>query len=166
MKKTTKKSIDIIILFGLISIFIMYIIIPFINPWIINQSVLINFIVFYFLIFIILSGILLLALNNKKGKRNYSHAIRLSIGFTLIIMAIDLILPSYAVDVSGNLLTSQSIGYFGSVDYAVATFWQSLGISGTLLYFFTYIITGIIFFAVALSLLGSKNFLTDLKNAL
>jgi len=72
-------------------------------------------------------------------------------------------LPSYAVDSSGNILQSETIGYFGCVDYVMGSFWSWVGISGFMLAFFTYVVTGMLFLLIALWLLGKGKFIKSLK---
>ena len=151
------KAVLAIISFALVSLAIVFVLIPIFESWVVQQPVITQFLFYYFLIFLIICAVVWAVIHN--GLRSF----RFASAATLIMMAIDLVLPSYAVDWQGNFAQSQTIGYFGSIDYSVATFWNWIGISGWPLALFTYVITGAIFLYAALYLLGRKIFVAELK---
>jgi len=158
------KAAKIILAFGAVCALTFFVIVPWIETWIENQPIWVYFIVFYFLIFTLISSILYFVVSKKK--KDIKAAFRIASSSTLIVMAIDLYLPSWAVDSQGNILTSETIGYFGSIDYVFATFWNSLGITGPLLMFFTYVFTGMILLSIALLIMGTKNFVSEVKRVM
>lgn len=168
MKKSLRnRAWGSVIGYGIIVSLIFFLLMPAINSWIVEQSVIVNFIVFYFLIFFIVSGVLLLILGeNQKKKRDYVKIFKMAIGITFIVMAIDLVLPSYALDWNGAFLPSSTIGYFGAIDYVIASFWNWLRVSGILLAVLTYPVTGMIFLFLALEILGTTNFIKNLRQRL
>ena len=154
---TVNKAVLAIITFGIISTLLIFWFIPNIETWIQNQPIWVYFIFFYFIIFALVSSALWFVLHNRL------QTFRIASTTTLIIMAIDLILPSYAVDWQGNLQSSNTIGYFGSIDFVSASFWSYLGVNGILLAFFTYVVTGMILLFVALWMMGKTKFILELK---
>lgn len=151
------RAILAIIAFGVIVAIITFIIIPLSNEWVSTQPIWVHFLFFYFLIFSLISITICYFLNNRV------KAFKIATSLTFIVIALDLVLPSYAVDSSGNILESETIGYFGCVDYAVGSFWAWLGISGVLLAFFTYVVTSMLLLFIALWLMGKGKFITGLK---
>jgi len=158
------KAIKIILAFGLVSAILFFVVIPWIQTWIVSQPIWVYFIIFYFMIFALISLVLYFVISTKK--KNLKGAFRVASSTTLIVMAIDLFLPAWAVDSQGNILTSETIGYFGSIDYVIATFWHNLGISGPWLMLFTYVITGMILLFIAFYIMGSKNFVSEMKRVM
>lgn len=151
------RAILAIIAFGFIVGIITFIIIPISNEWVSTQPIWVHFLFFYFLIFSLISITICYILSNKL------RAFRIASSLTFIVIALDLVLPSYAVDSSGHILESETIGYFGCVDYVVGSFWAWVGINGVILAFFTYVVTGMLFLLIALWLMGKGKFLTGLK---
>ncbi len=158
------KAIKIILAFGLVSAILFFVVIPWIQTWIVSQPVWIYFIIFYFLIFALISSILYFIINRKK--KNIKGAFRVASSTTFIVMAIDLFLPSWAVDSQGNILSSNTIGYFGSVDYVFAFFWNSLGINGPWLLLFTYVISGMLLLTLAFLIMGTGKFVSEIKRVM
>lgn len=65
-----------------------------------------------------------------------------SLGLVLLIIAIDCMTPPYAVDTSGQLLSGMNL-YSSAPDYFFGSLAISLGLSGILVYLFTYILAPI-----------------------
>jgi len=150
------KVFLIIVALILTVIGIVFFVVPVMQHWIASVPVWVDFVFFYFIIFGIIEVVLFLLLPMKL------KSFRFAMGGTLLIMAFDLVLPSYAVDLSGRILSSETVGYFGSIDYVLAFYWHGLGISGPLLYFCTYVISFAVLLIVALGILGGPAFIKAL----
>jgi len=149
----TNKVFLIIIGLVLTAFGIVFYVVPAVQQWIATAPVWVNFIFFYFIIFGIIEIVLFIILPMKIA------SFRFAAGGTLILMAIDLILPAYAVDMSGKILSSQATGYFGSIDYVLGTYWHSIGVSGVYLYLCVYVVSFAILLIAALFLLGGSKFI-------
>lgn len=148
------KGLLAIGVFALISAFIFFAFIPFISSWIRQQSVYVNFIIFNLMVFVLIEGVLYFIINGKVKSLKVSGAV------TLMVMAIDCILPSYAVSAQGQILTSQQIGFLGAIDYVFADIGMKLGLHANTinLPIFVYIVMPVILLAISLIILGGKKF--------
>lgn len=79
-------------------------------------------------------------------------ALRTSLGFVLVVLAIDTYMPDYHVTLAGDILPGAWLGQSAS-DYIWAITWNSMGISGTLLFLFTFVVTPILLLMIAAYLL-------------
>lgn len=158
------KAVKIILAFGAVSVALFFFVIPWILTWVDTQPIWVSFIIFYFFFFTVLSAVLYFIIS--KNKKNFVHSLRFASASTFIIMAIDLYLPAWAVDSQGNLLASDTIGYLGSVDFVVAFFWSGMGISGPLLLFVTYVLTGMMLLTIAFAIMGTKSFVSNVKRVI
>jgi hypothetical protein len=79
-------------------------------------------------------------------------ALRTSIGFVLVVLAIDTYMPDYHVTWAGEILKGAWLGQSAS-DYIWAISWQSLGVSGAALFIFTFVVTPILLLMIAAHLL-------------
>jgi cell division protein FtsW (lipid II flippase) len=75
-----------------------------------------------------------------------------AIGLTLLFFAMDIGAPPYCVTRTGELLSGLTLTNSGS-DYIMALLGQSMGIHGSLLYFFVYLIVPILALFLAAFLL-------------
>lgn len=102
-----------------------------------NLPPLIQFIVFNLGIYTIIYGIITPFVDDKKKGGEFS------IGSILLIQAMDILLPEYHVTKSGLLEKGGTLG-MASPDYILGYIGQHIGITGSYLYYFTYIASFII----------------------
>mgnify|MGYP001608057684 CR=1 FL=1 len=118
-----------------------------------DKSPLINFLIFTIGIFIFLF-IFLKSLTTATG-----FNIRTSLGLITLFLALSAWMPPYLVDSHGQLNTSITLGS-SAIDYNLGLIAQSLGLSGFLVYVFTYILAPLILLFLSAKIL--PNFVRSL----
>jgi len=108
----------------------------------------------YFFLFIFLKAIITGKLGN--GKVDLFEQLKTSLGFTFLILGLDIIMPPYAVTIGGVLETGSNLGVSAS-DYIIGLLWKTVGVGGPALYIITYVVFPILFLIIAAKLL--PNFL-------
>lgn len=80
-------------------------------------------------------------------------------GFLFFSFVFDMFQPPFAIDKAGQFIIQPGATLSGaSVDYMVASVWQGIGVSGSWLYYCTYVVTPILAIVVAIMLLGLNKF--------
>jgi hypothetical protein len=122
------------------------------NFYSIDMSPILAFILFNAFVVIFLQFFLKFVVTSKKP------TIQMALGIMFIILGFSIISPPLSVNIQGVTNTSMFLG-IASIDYNISLLWSSIGISGFLLYFMTYIFSSLLCFFLAGVFI--KNFLNE-----
>jgi hypothetical protein len=81
--------------------------------------------------------------------------LRKGVGFFTLFSSLDLLAPPISVSMTGTINASTTLAG-AAIDVIIGEFWAGLGISGILLWIFTYPLTFVLLMALATYLLTSK----------
>jgi len=87
------------------------------------------------------------------------------IGALCVFMAVDIIIPPLMVSHDGTIVESVDIAG-ASADVFVAKLWESVGIHGEMLWYFTYLVSFVILMAIGIVLLRKKAFRSAVASGL
>lgn len=153
MKGINKSEFKYLLYATIFSFITFVLILPNVLDSIIKLSPVFQFLIFNVSIFVFLQIFLKSVVLEQKVKFGYTF------GMVLLFMALDIILPPFLVSTSGELISGGTL-FASSSDYIVGLLAQNIGLSGFLIYVFTYI-----FFPLLLLIISSlllKNFVKEL----
>lgn len=91
-------------------------------------------------------------------------ALKSGIVLSVLSAIIDLYYPPFAVDFSGALVPADTAGYRGSIDYTIGYYLQCFGLSGPLVFIFTYLLIPILMFVVMLLIIKPDMFKKSMQH--
>jgi|GEM_PF-3547559 hypothetical protein len=153
MRGINKSEFKFLIYATLFSLLLFVIVIPNFLGSIVTLSPVMQFLIFNIGIFIFLQIFLKSIALDKKVKFGYT------LGIILLFMALDIIIPPLSISVQGTFASGSTLVQSSS-DYILGLFWNSIGISGFLLFVFVYVVSPFILLIISSLLL--KNFVQEL----
>lgn len=153
MKGINKSEFKYLIYATIFSFVTFVLILPNVINSITQLSPIFQFLIFNIGIFVFLQIFLKSVALGQKVKFGYT------LGMVLLFMAIDIIVPPFLVNFNGTLNSGGTL-FVSSSDYAVGLLAQSIGLSGFLVYIFTYIFSPLVLLIISSLLL--KNFVKEL----
>jgi len=112
----------------------------------------------FMLLFITVVGIPISHELNHNKEIDLYKAVRIGFSSWIGLSCLyDLLQPPYYLDISGNIVLNVPSALTGTaVDATLVWFWQQLGVSGSLLFYFVYLITPLILIFAIVALLSGK----------
>ena len=153
MKGINKSEAKYILTAGLFAFVFFVVILPNVLSSIVKLSPIIQFLIFNIGIFVFFQIFLKSVALEKKVKLGYT------LGIVLLFMAIDILVPPFLVSTSGELISGGNL-FASSSDYVIGLLAQNIGLSGFLIYGFTYVLFPLILLILASLLL--KNFVKEI----
>jgi ascorbate-specific PTS system EIIC-type component UlaA len=96
----------------------------------------------------------------------HEKSVKTATVMSIISAIIDIFYPPYAISINGDIISSESIGYKGSIDYTIGYYLNAAGIHGFMVFLLAYCIIPASTFFILMIILKPKQFINTLKNSI